>query len=74
MPLENKNLATFPSPIKISPERKILEIIIAENIETKTPMPRVKANPLMSDVPNQKRIMAEIILEILESRIEDQAR
>lgn len=73
MPLENKNLAIFPSPTKISPERKILEIMIAENIDIKTPMPSVNANPLIKDVPNQKRIVAEIIVERLESRIEDQA-
>ena len=73
-PLEKKNRATLPSPIKISPERKILEIIIAENIDIKTPIPSVNANPLIKDVPNQKRIIAEIIVEILESRIEDQAR
>ena len=45
IPLENKNLATFPSPIKLITERKIFVIVIAESIETKIPIPRVSANP-----------------------------
>jgi hypothetical protein len=72
-PLENKNLATLPSPKKLIAERKILVMVIAESIETKTPIPRVNAKPLINEVPNQKRIMAVIILEIFESRIENHA-
>ena len=74
MPLENKNLATLPSPTKLNNERKILVTVIALNIETSTPMPSVSANPLIKDVPNQKRIRAVMTLEIFESRIENQAR
>ena len=47
---------------------------MSENIDTNTPMPSVSANPFISDVPNQKRIMADIMVEVFESRIEDQAR
>lgn len=74
MPELNKNLANFPSLIKLTPERKILVMVIADNIETKTPIPRVKAKPLIKDVPNQKRIIAVIMVEELESRIENHAR
>src|SRR3989338_8419588 len=74
MPLENKNLATLPSPINESKERKILVTIIAENIDTNTPIPSVNANPLINDVPNQNKIRAVIILEIFESLIDAQAR
>ena len=49
-------------------------MVIAENIDTNTPIPRVSANPLISDVPSQKRMIAVIILEMFESRIENQAR
>ena len=49
-------------------------MVMAESIETKTPIPRVKAKPLIKEVPNQKRIIAVIILEMFESRIENQAR
>ena len=48
-------------------------MIIAENIETMIPMPRVSAKPFIKDVPNQKRIRAVIRLDILESRIDSQA-
>ena len=74
MPLENKNLATFPSPIKPRVPRKILVTVIALNIDTMTPIPSVSAKPLIKEVPNQKRIIAVIKLEILECRIENQAR
>ena len=49
-------------------------MVMALNMETITPMPSVKAKPLIKDVPNQKRITAVMKLEILESRIENQAR
>src|SRR3989344_248211 len=60
--------------IKIIADKKILVIVIAENIDTITPIPSVNAKPLIKDVPNQKRMRAVIILEIFESRIENQAR
>jgi len=37
-------------------------------------MPSVNAKPLIRDVPNQKRMRAVMKFEILESRIENQAR
>src|SRR3990172_7336992 len=49
-------------------------MIMADNIEVKTPKPKTKAKPLIKDVPNQKRMMAVMILEVLESRMENQAR
>ena len=49
-------------------------IPIAEIIETTTPSISVKANPLISDVPNQNKITAVISVEIFESRIESHAR
>jgi len=53
--------------------KKLLVIKIAENILTKTPTIRVKANPLTKLVPNAKRITLTIkVLELL-SRIEGQA-
>ena len=70
----NKNLAILPSPKKARVAKNILVMIIAENIETMTPMPSVSAKPLISDVPNQKRIREVRRLEVLESRIESQAR
>src|SRR3989344_1716737 len=74
MPLENKNLATFPSPIKTKVERKILVTVMAVNIDTNTPIPSVSAKPLIKEVPNQKRISAVMRFEKLESRIDSQAR
>ena len=74
MPLENKNRTILFSPKKFTLERKILVMVIADSIDTKTPIPKVKAKPLIKEVPNQKRIIAVIILEMLESRIENQAR
>ncbi len=49
------------------------ETEIAVSIDTKTPRPNTRANPLISDVPNQKRMTAVIIDEMLESRIEGHA-
>ena len=74
IPLENINLENLFSGINDNNVRKTLLIVIAENIDTMTPIPSVKAKPLISAVPNQKRIMAVIMVEELESRIEDQAR
>jgi len=37
---------------------------MADSIETKTPMPNVRANPLIKEVPNQKRIIAVMTLEM----------
>src|SRR3989344_8227374 len=73
-PLRNKNRAALPSPRKLIAERKIRVMVMAENIETSTPIPRVRAKPLIKDVPNQKRIIEAKMLEIFESRIASQAR
>ena len=54
--------------------KKTFVSTIAENIDMRTPRPRVSAKPLISDVPNQKRISAVKIEEMFESRIENQAR
>lgn len=55
-------------------KRNVRDTVMAVNIDTKTPKPSVSANPLIADVPSQKRIMAVIIEEIFESRIESHAR
>ena len=43
-------------------------------METKTPIPSVKAKPFIREVPKENKMMAVIMLEIFESRIENQAR
>ena len=72
----NKNFANLPCWLSLGAmaKRKVLETTMAVNIDTKTPIPSVKANPLTADVPNQNKITAVIIEEIFESRIESQAR
>ena len=42
-------------------------------MDTNTPTPKVRANPLTADVPSQKRIAAVISEEIFESLMESQA-
>ncbi len=69
----NKNLITLPLPLKFKTERKTLVKVMAESIDTKTPIPNVRANPLISDVPNQNNIIAVIMFELFESRIDIQA-
>src|SRR3989344_2186027 len=59
--------------MKLKTDKKILVMVMAENMDTITPRPRVSAKPLIKDVPNQKRIRAVIRFEILESRIDNQA-
>ena len=54
--------------------KNVRDTVIAVNMEMSTPRPRVKAKPLMADVPSQKRMIAVIIDEMFESRIESQAR
>src|SRR3989304_7840985 len=49
-------------------------MMMAESIEARTPMPRTKAKPWMIEVPNQKRMIAVMMLDVLESRMENQAR
>lgn len=49
-------------------KRKIRETVIAENIETKTPKPKVSANPFISGVPKENKIIEVMILEVFESR------
>src|SRR3989338_998535 len=73
MPELNKNLVTLFSFIFASKDRKSLVKETAEKSEIRTPMPSVKAKPLMSEVPNQKRITAVMMLEVFESRMENQA-
>ena len=55
-------------------KRKVRETVIAVNIEIITPIPNVNANPLIAEVPSQKRITAVIIEEIFESLMESHAR
>lgn len=47
---------------------------MAVNIETITPIPSVRAKPLIALVPSQNRIIAVMIEEMFESRIESHAR
>ncbi len=54
-------------------KRNVLETVMAVNIDIRTPMPKVKANPFTADVPSQKSMMAVMMDEILESRIESHA-
>jgi hypothetical protein len=46
---------------------------MAVNIETKTPIPSVSANPFIADVPSQNRIIEVIIEEMFESLIDSHA-
>ena len=54
--------------------RKVRETEIAVSIETRTPSPKTRANPWMIEVPNQKRMTAVIIDDVLLSRIDGHAR
>ncbi len=74
MPFENKNFLTEVSAPNVIARRSVLERVMAVNIETRTPMPSVRANPLTAEVPSQKRIKAVMMEEIFESRIESHAR
>ena len=73
-PLENRNFLKDDVVFGAIANKNVLETVIAVNIEIKTPRPKVRAKPLMAEVPNQKRMMAVIIEEMLESRIESHAR
>ena len=53
--------------------KNVLDTVMAVNMEITTPMPRVRAKPLTADVPNQKRMIAVMIEEMFESRIESHA-
>ena len=55
-------------------KRNVRETVMAVNIEMSTPSPSVRAKPLMADVPSQNKTMAVMIEEMLESRMESQAR
>ena len=54
--------------------KSVLVTVIAENIEIKIPIASVKAKPRTTLLPNQYKITQVIKLEILESRIDVQAR
>ena len=73
-PLPNKNDVSQFAWLIPSEYKKILEILIAENIEMRTPRPKVSAKPLMIDVPKANKIIAVMIPEKLESRMANQAR
>ena len=73
MPELNKNLVNLLVLSIPRAKRKMRETVIAENIETKTPKPKVKANPLINGVPSQNKIIEVMMLEVLESRTEVQA-
>src|SRR3989344_3235376 len=63
-----------PVPVCGKARKKYREAVMAVNMLTKMPRPRVRANPRTSDVPNQYKITEVIRLETLESRMEVQAR
>ena len=70
----NKNLVTLLLFSMPKAKRKMRETVMAENIETKTPNPKVRAKPLISGVPSQNKMIEVMILEVFESRTEVQAR
>src|SRR3989344_187442 len=72
-PLPNKNLLILPSP-NFKAKRKVRETVMAVNILIKTPIPKVRAKPLTTLVPIQKRITEVIRLDMFESRMEGHAR
>src|SRR3989344_5038599 len=53
--------------------KKVLVMVIAENMEIKIPMAKVTAKPLIKLEPNQNKITQVIKLETLESLMEFQA-
>ena len=73
-PDPNKNRANAVLLLKLSAYRNNLVNVIAESIDTATPIKNVRANPLMSDVPNRYKRIAVIMLEVFESRIAYHAR
>ena len=52
----------------------VFDIVIAVNILTNTPMPRVTAKPLIIGIPERYKIKQVISVDTLESRILVQAR
>ena len=73
-PLLNKNFLNRDSVFGTMANKKVRETVIAVNIEIKTPIPRVKANPFIAEVPSQKSMTAVMIEDMFESRIESHAR
>lgn len=73
-PQLNKNFTMGCSFENVSANKIVREIEMAVSILMSTPTPSVRANPLTDDVPIQKSTKAVMILEMLESRIESQAR
>ena len=53
--------------------KNVLVTVIAENMDTRIPMPKVIAKPLIIEVPNQAKIIQVIIEEMFESLIDGQA-
>ena len=76
-PLLNKNFLNFDSLLSndflATANKNVLDMVMAVSIEIKTPIPKVRAKPLIAEVPSQKRMMAVMIEEMFESRIESHA-
>src|SRR3989344_5152973 len=68
MPEPNRKRVSPLFALMLSAKRNVRDTVIAVSIDTRTPSPKTSAKPLMSDVPNQKRMTAVIMEEMLESR------
>ena len=74
-PEPNKNPVTLPFSFVATARRNSRLTIIAENIETKTPRRNVIANPRTNESEKiENKMIAVMILEKFESRIESHAR
>ena len=69
-----RNLVNLFIFVLLAAKRSVRDAVMAVNIETATPRPRVRANPLIAEVPSQKSTTAVMIEEMFESRIESHAR
>src|SRR3989344_6000972 len=74
MPEPNRKRVSPLFALMLSAKRNVRDTVIAVSIDTRTPSPKTSAKPLMSDVPNQKRMTAVIMEEMLESRMLGHAR
>src|SRR3989344_624360 len=69
-PLPNKKCATFDALATPSAKRNVRVTVMAVNMETRTPITKTSAKPLITAVPpSQKRMTPVIIDERFESRI-----
>ena len=75
MPQLKRNLVILFSFFTPRAKSKVRETVMAVNMLVRTPMPKTKAKPLITEVEaNQNKITAVIMEERLESRMEVQAR